>query len=138
MGAVIRMDDITERIRIEQMMVQTEKMLSVGGLAAGMAHEINNPLSIIMQSAQNILRRVSKELPANRTEAEELGLDLDILHRYLEARGINGFIEGILEAGNRASRIVADMLAFSRRSTSEMSAQSSRRDAGDRGAAGGQ
>ncbi|MEN8180361.1 MAG: PAS domain S-box protein [Pseudomonadota bacterium] len=119
MGAVIRIDDITERIRIEQMMVQTEKMLSVGGLAAGMAHEINNPLSIIMQSAQNILRRVSNELPANQAKAEELGLDLSVLHRYLEARNIDGFIEGILEAASRASRIVADMLAFSRRSTSE-------------------
>jgi PAS domain S-box-containing protein len=119
LGAVIRMDDITERIRIEQMMVQTEKMLSVGGLAAGMAHEINNPLSIIMQSAQNALRRVSNELPANRTQAEELGLDLSLLQQYLEARGITGFMQGILEAGNRASRIVADMLAFSRRSVSE-------------------
>jgi signal transduction histidine kinase len=119
LGAVIRMDDISERIRIEQMMVQTEKMLSVGGLAAGMAHEINNPLSIIMQSAQNVLRRISNELPANRTEADALGLNLETLQRYLEVRGIMGFIDGILQAGSRASRIVADMLAFSRRSASE-------------------
>ncbi len=118
-GAVIRMDDITERIRIEQMMVQTEKMLSVGGLAAGMAHEINNPLSIILQSAQNILRRFSRTLPANRAEAAELGLDLDLLQDYLAARKISGFLEGIVDAGSRASRIVADMLAFSRRSSAE-------------------
>ncbi len=118
-GAVIRMDDITERIRIEQMMVQSEKMLSVGGLAAGMAHEISNPLSIVMQSAQNILRRVSQDLPANRVEAQELGLDLGVMRDYLKARGIIEFIEGIQEAGTRASRIVADMLAFSRRSTSQ-------------------
>ena len=119
MGAVIRMDDITERIRIEQMMVQTEKMLSVGGLAAGMAHEISNPLSIVMQGSQNALRRLSKDLPANRAAASELGLDLDILRRYLEVRGVTEFIEGIQEAGTRASRIVADMLAFSRRSASQ-------------------
>ncbi len=42
-GAVIRIDDVTSRVRIEEMMIQTEKMMSVGGLAAGMAHEINNP-----------------------------------------------------------------------------------------------
>jgi PAS domain S-box-containing protein len=119
MGAVIRMDDITERIRIEQMMVQTEKMLSVGGLAAGMAHEISNPLSIVMQGAQNTLRRISNDLPANRVKAGELGLDLGILRRYLEARGVIEFIEGIQAAGARASRIVADMLAFSRRSASQ-------------------
>jgi PAS domain S-box-containing protein len=119
MGAVIRMDDITARIRIEQMMVQTEKMLSVGGLAAGMAHEISNPLSIVMQSAQNLVRRISADLPANRSKAEELGLDLSTMRRYLEARGGMEFIEGIQEAGARASRIVSDMLAFSRRSASE-------------------
>lgn len=43
-GAVIRVDDVTERVRLEEMMIQSEKMMSVGGLAAGMAHEINNPL----------------------------------------------------------------------------------------------
>ncbi|MCP4042845.1 MAG: PAS domain S-box protein, partial [Gammaproteobacteria bacterium] len=47
-GAVIRVDDITERVRLEEMMVQSEKMISVGGLAAGMAHEINNPLAGMM------------------------------------------------------------------------------------------
>jgi signal transduction histidine kinase len=84
-----------------------------------MAHEINNPLSIIMQSAQNVLRRVSDELPANQAQADELGLNLTTLQKYLKARGILEFMQGIVEAGNRASRIVSDMLAFSRRSVSE-------------------
>jgi len=35
-GAVIRIDDITSRNRLQEVMVQTEKMLSVGGLGAGM------------------------------------------------------------------------------------------------------
>ncbi|MBU2647716.1 PAS domain S-box protein [bacterium] len=39
--------DVTDRIRIEKMMIQTEKMMSVGGLAAGMAHELNNPLAAV-------------------------------------------------------------------------------------------
>ncbi len=118
-GAVIRVDDITNRVRIEQMMVQTEKMMSVGGLAAGMAHEINNPLSGILQGCQNVQRRLSPGLAANRADAEALGLDLQQLQRYLEARGITGFIEGMRMAALRATSIVSDTLAFSRRSTGD-------------------
>ncbi|MEA2093267.1 MAG: PAS domain S-box protein, partial [Pseudomonadota bacterium] len=115
-GAVIRIDNITHRVRLEEMMVQTEKMMSVGGLAAGMAHEINNPLSGVLQSCQNIQRRLSPELAANRQAAESLGLGMEDLRRYLQNRGILDFVDGIQEAASRASRIVADMLAFSRRS----------------------
>lgn len=118
-GAVIRVDDITSRVRIEQMMVQTEKMISVGGLAAGMAHEINNPLSGVLQGCQNIQRRLSLDLAANRRTAEAVGVELDQVRRYLAERGILGFMDGIREAATRAAKIVADMLAFSRRSSTE-------------------
>jgi PAS domain S-box-containing protein len=120
LGAVIRVDDVTSRVRIEQMMVQTEKMLSVGGLAAGMAHEINNPLSAILQGCQNIQRRLSAELEANYVAAAELGVDLARVQAYLEKRGILKFLKGIQDAGTRATNIVTDMLAFSRRSRAEM------------------
>ncbi len=119
-GAVIRVDDVTARVRIEQMMVQTEKMLSVGGLAAGMAHEINNPLSAITQACQNIVRRLSPELPRNQEIARALGLKLAVVGQYLEERGIPRFLDDIQEAGARAAKIVADMLAFSRRSEALM------------------
>jgi len=115
-GAVIRIDDVTARVRIESMMVQTEKMLSVGGLAAGMAHEINNPLGAILQGSQNILRRIGPGLAQNHTVADALGVDLNQLNRYLQERGILRLLEGIREAGARAAKIVADMLSFSRRS----------------------
>jgi PAS domain S-box-containing protein len=118
-GAVIRLDDVTQRVRMEDMMIQTEKMLSVGGLAAGMAHEINNPLGGMLQSAQNILRRVSPDLSANHQAAMECGVSLKEIRCYLERRGIIGFIEGIRESGERASRIVRDMLNFSRKSPSQ-------------------
>jgi PAS domain S-box-containing protein len=118
-GAVIRIDDITNRVRMEQMMVQTEKMMSVGGLAAGMAHEINNPLSGVLQSSQNLQRRLSTDLEINRRTAEALGVDLQLVYRYLEERGILEFVESIQQSASRASRIVADMLAFSRSTTTE-------------------
>jgi len=118
-GAVIRIDDITNRVRMEQMMVQTEKMMSVGGLAAGMAHEINNPLSGVLQSSQNLQRRLSADLAINRRTAAALGVDLQLVYRYLEERGILEFVESIQQSASRASRIVADMLAFSRSTSTE-------------------
>jgi signal transduction histidine kinase len=100
------------------MMIQTEKMMSVGGLAAGMAHEINNPLGIIAQSCQNLVRRLSDEIPKNREVADNVGLDLGAMRRYMTERGLFQFIAGMQEATERAGRIVTEMLAYSRRSTS--------------------
>jgi len=118
-GAVIRIDDVTERVRMEEMMIQSEKMLSVGGLAAGMAHEINNPLGVILQASQNVLRRVSPDLPANFRIAEECGTSLIAIRAFLERREIPEFLEDIRKSGERAAGIVSNMLSFSRKAEEE-------------------
>lgn len=118
-GAVIRIDDITEKSRLEDMMVQTEKMMSIGGLAAGMAHEINNPLSSIIQGVQNIRRRLSPDQVKNKKIADKHNIDLITLEKYLKEREITDFLNGILDSGIRASEIVKNMLNFSRRSESK-------------------
>ncbi len=115
-NAIVRIDDITERVNMEEIMVQTEKMLSVGGLAAGMAHEINNPLGGILQGAQNILRRLDPDLPPNIAACEQVGCDMRTIRAYMEQRDIIRFLEGIRESGARAASIVSNMLEFSRRS----------------------
>ncbi|OEU67987.1 MAG: PAS domain-containing sensor histidine kinase [Desulfovibrio sp. S3730MH75] len=117
-GAVIRIDDATERARIEDIMIQTEKMMSIGGLAAGMAHEINNPLGGILQGIQNIVRRLSPDLASNRKAAEKVGCDMDSVLSYIEERKILQTIDGITESGIRAAEIVSRMLEFSRKSDS--------------------
>lgn len=117
-GAVIRIDDSTERTRIEEMMIQTEKMMSVGGLAAGMAHEINNPLGGILQGIQNIIRRFSPDLAANRKAAEKAGCTIESMLDYMEDRKIMKTLDGITESGVRAADIVSGMLEFSRKSDS--------------------
>lgn len=119
-GAVVRVDDVTQRARIEGIMVQTEKMMSVGGLAAGMAHEINNPLGIILGAVQNLERRLDPGFQKNRVVAGEVGLDMDRMAAYLERRGLSGIIEGMREAAARAARIVKNMLDFSRRGESRL------------------
>jgi signal transduction histidine kinase len=97
------------------MMIQSEKMLSVGGLAAGMAHEINNPLGAILQASQNIVRRVSPELPVNLGVAEACGTTLDTVRKYLEQWEILTFLEDIRNSGLRAVQIMENMLDFSRK-----------------------
>ena len=119
-GVVIRIDDISQRLSMEEMMVQSEKMLSVGGLAAGMAHEINNPLGAILHNVQNIRRRLSADLPKNLETAEQLGIELDTVNRYLQSREVPKLLDGIQQAGARAAKIVTHMLSFSRRSTRQM------------------
>lgn len=114
--AVIRVDDVTMRLTMENMMIQNEKMLSLGELAAGMAHEINNPLGAILQSVQNIERRLSPELPKNFEVANNLDIDLIQMNRYLQEREIPSFLKTIRDAGERSARIVSNMLGFSRSS----------------------
>lgn len=119
-GVVIRIDDITQRLSLEEMMVQSEKMLSVGGLAAGMAHEINNPLGAILHNVQNIRRRLSPDLPKNLEVAEQAGIELATVNQYLQNREVPQLLDGIQQAGARAAKIVTHMLSFSRRSTRQM------------------
>ncbi len=118
-GAVIRIDSATQRVLMEETMIQSEKMISVGGLAAGMAHEINNPLGGILQGIQNIERRLSPDMNGNQKSAKSLDLNLDRLQDYLTERKIYEFIQGIRDAGMRASRIISNMLIFSRKSESQ-------------------
>ncbi|MDC7218281.1 MAG: PAS domain S-box protein, partial [Spirochaetales bacterium] len=114
-GVVIQIEDVSERVRLEDMLVQNEKMLSVGGLAAGMAHEINNPLGVIAQGAQNITRRVLGDLPGNKRVAETRNISLDDLHGYMHDRDIPKIINGITASVDRAGKIVRNMLSFSRK-----------------------
>ncbi len=105
-----------ELIKAREMMIQAEKMLSVGGLAAGMAHEINNPLAGILQNVQLISSRLTDDLPANRRAAEEAGLEFEAINAYMAKRGLPQKFESVMHDGRRAAEIVDNMLSFSRKS----------------------
>lgn len=116
-GAVLRIDDVTGRVRIEEMMRQSAKMASVGRLAAGIAHEINNPLSAMMQSAQMLQMTFDAQSPRIRERLQDHGVDPDGLDRYLHEHDTCEYLEGIRSAGGRAAKIVSDLLSFSRKSS---------------------
>jgi len=123
-GAVIRVDDVTDKVRMEEMIIQSEKMLSVGGLAAGMAHEINNPLAGIIQTASVMANRLGEKIdnPANLKAAEEAGITMAAIQEFMKARGILPMIATIINSGWRVDAIVKNMLNFSRKSEVQASA----------------
>ncbi|HWR04098.1 MAG TPA: PAS domain S-box protein [Humidesulfovibrio sp.] len=110
--------DVTEMKKMQEMMIQTEKMISVGGIAAGIAHEINNPLGIVLQAAQNLVQRTRPDFKKNVEVATGLGLDMELFKNYMQARKLDVFIEDIQSAAVRASAIIRHMLDFSRSSES--------------------
>lgn len=112
------LEDKTESKQTLETLIQSEKMITMGSLAAGMAHELNNPLAGIINSAQLLKQRLSEDLEPNRVLAKECKLDLPSLQQYIKKRNINETIKNIRSSGLRASRIISDMLSFSRKSDS--------------------
>ncbi len=108
------LEDVTEREKTQAIIIQSEKMITVAGLAAGMAHEINNPLGIIMQNSENALHRILDDLPANVEAALAAGTDFQKIRAYVTARRIDKYLIAIIDAGSRAAKIVSNMLKFSR------------------------
>jgi len=90
LGRLILIDDITQRMQLEEQLVQTDKLTSLGLLAAGVAHEVNTPLAVI----SNYIQMLAKQLPAN-----------DPRHKLTEK---------IVKQTFRASEIVNNLLSFSR------------------------
>ncbi|MFZ5425469.1 MAG: PAS domain S-box protein [Thermodesulfobacteriota bacterium] len=113
MWAIVR--DVTEQRRMQEAMVQTEKMMSVGGLAAGMAHEINNPLGGILQCSQVILSRLKGTHQMDKELASRAGCGMEAVRTYLESRDIFTLLDSVRDSAARAARIVSNMLEFSRR-----------------------
>jgi len=65
-GTIIIIDDVTDRVHLEEQLQISEKMASIGILAAGVAHEVNTPLTGISSFTQMLLERSNPEDPTTK------------------------------------------------------------------------
>lgn len=111
--ALIQLEDIDDQVRMEELIIESEKMITIGGLASGMAHEINNPLAGILQAVQVIQQRIRNDVWGNRNAAEKFDVDFEQLHNYLEDRKVFALLDNIEYAGHRAANVIRNLLSFS-------------------------
>src|SRR6185369_15113246 len=65
-GTILLIEDITDRVRLEEQLQISEKMASIGLLAAGVAHEVNTPLTGISSFTQMLLEGADPDDPRTR------------------------------------------------------------------------
>jgi PAS domain S-box-containing protein len=95
-GTILILDDVTARIRLEEQLQHSEKMASIGLLAAGVAHEVNTPLTGISSYTQMLRERVGKSDPGD------------------------ALLEKIEKQAFRAAKIINNLLNFSRSGSGEL------------------
>jgi len=93
-AAVVFIRDITDRKRMEEQLVITDRLASIGELASGIAHELNNPLTSVIGFSDLLMK---KDIPA------EIKGDLKLIHRE----------------ANRTAQVVKNLLMFARRHPAE-------------------
>jgi two-component system, NtrC family, sensor kinase len=93
-GTLVAIEDVTERMKLEEQVQQSDKLSSIGLLAAGVAHEVNTPLTGISSYSQMLMQQVPETDPRHQ------------------------LLEKIYRQTSRASSIVNNLLNFSRVSDS--------------------
>ncbi len=86
--------DISERVKMEEQLIITDRLASIGELASGIAHELNNPLTSVIGFSDLLMK---KDIPA------EIKDDLELIHRE----------------ANRTAQVVKNLLIFARRHPAE-------------------
>jgi two-component system cell cycle sensor histidine kinase/response regulator CckA len=103
LGAVMVFRDVGEQRRLQRQLEQADRLASVGTMAAGVAHEVNNPLTFILSNISFVLEEVRQrmgqpEVPDVRTWMKEL----------------EGALADAEEGTKRIAKIVTDLKAFTR------------------------
>ncbi|TSK09085.1 MAG: GAF domain-containing protein [Geobacter sp.] len=91
-AVTIIMKDVTKKLKMEAQLVQSAKMVALGVMAAGVAHELNSPMTVIIGTAQMLARDMQEDEDTERAEA----------------------LSDIINCGLRCKRIIQNLLTFSR------------------------
>jgi two-component system NtrC family sensor kinase len=102
--SLLLMRDVTQRKEYELKLMQSDRMAAIGFLAAGVAHEINNPLTSIAGFSEGLLKRLSR--------ARDNGDEPDF-------KGFEEYLSIIQEEAYRCKAIIQNLQAFSRNSGDE-------------------
>ncbi|HOV79325.1 MAG TPA: ATP-binding protein [Bacillota bacterium] len=89
-GIIHHMKDVTEKTKMEAQLMQSDRLAAIGEMAAGVAHELNNPMTVIIGTAQMMLREIKESSPQG-----------DLL-------------KDIVNCGLRCKKIIQNLLTFSR------------------------
>ncbi len=89
-GAIVVFENVTERVRLEESLQQNEKLSSIGLLAAGVAHEVNTPLTGVSSYTQMLLEMIPESDPKH------------------------ALLQKVAKQTERASNIAGNLLNFSR------------------------
>ena len=102
-GTIVILEDVTARVQLEEQLQISEKMASIGLLAAGVAHEVNTPLTGISSFTQMLLEGADPEDPKTRL--------LEKIERqtFRAARIVNGLLTLSRPASASGDRSVVDI-----------------------------
>jgi two-component system, NtrC family, sensor kinase len=104
-GTILLVEDITDRVQLEEQLQISEKMASIGLLAAGVAHEVNTPLTGISSFTQMLLEN------ADRTDPKTALLEKIEKQTFRAAKIVNGLLNLSRLGSNDTERVSVDVNA---------------------------
>ncbi len=120
-AAIVRVSDITLERQMKKELIQADKMISLGILVSGMAHEINNPNHLIMSNTPLLIDAWQSSVPVlDRYYRKNGDFSLGGLPYSRMREEIPQLFEGIIEGSVRIHQIVKDLKDYARKEEVDM------------------
>ncbi len=114
LGAVMVFRDVTEQKKKQKQVEFVDRLASLGAMVASVAHEVNNPLAVVISNAAF----VNDEFEQHCATLAETGSELSLEDKH-RLEQMKQALDDLQSAGNRISRIVSDLRSFSVPETKE-------------------